>query len=130
MFFAQGLVPKVEEVQPLRLDPYGQWVWISSIDVSAEEIRPKDSSEFVLTLTPEGRLTSTTDCNTVSGSYIQNENALSIGALVSTEKSCRGKSFESSYISQLNLVASFEITDNTLTLYLANSSGEMTFFRR
>ena len=130
MFFAQGLIPELEEIQPLEINPYGQWFWVSSTNSAGDQISPKDVEDFILTLTPDGRLTSTTDCNTVSGSYIQNQSSISVGNLISTKKSCKGRIFESSYISQLTLVSSFEVTGNALILYLANNSGEMTFFRK
>lgn len=110
--------------------PYGQWLWKSSIGIDGNKIRPKDSSDFVLTLTPEGRLTTTTDCNVISGSFITNENTLNIGALVSTKKACKDDSFEAHYITFLSLASSYEISDKELIVYLAQNSGSMTFSRK
>ena len=129
-FFVENAVPDISDIRPEASDPYGQWFWTSSINSAGVEIKPKDPADFILTLTPEGRLTSTTDCNTISGSYIQNQNMISVGSLVSTEKSCRKNSFESKYITQLTLASSFEMTGNALILYLVNNSGQMTFLRR
>jgi heat shock protein HslJ len=110
--------------------PYGQWTWEYSIDLQGQKSTPKDSSDFILTLTPEGRLTTTTDCNSVSGSFVTNENTLTIGALVSTKKACKENSFETHYITFLSLASSYQVSDDTLTLYLAQNSGSMTFSRR
>ena len=110
--------------------PYGQWMWEYSIGVDGKRIRPKDSSDFILTLTPEGRLTSTTDCNIVSGSFVTNKNTLNIGALVSTKKACKDDSFEAHYVTFLSLASSYEVSDDTLILYLAQNSGSVTFSRK
>lgn len=111
--------------------PYGQWEWQYSSDSVGAKVSPKKPEQFILTLTPEGRLTSTTDCNTISGSYVQNENILSIGSLVMTEKACLEETLESTYITQLSLASQYSITQrDTLILYLLNNSGMMVFNRR
>jgi heat shock protein HslJ len=119
-------VPELPAPQAIH-EPYGQWKWEYAINSVGTEIRPKDSADFILTLTPEGRLTSTTDCNTASGSYIRNENVINIGPLMSTKKACEGEVFESLYLTYLSLASTYQIQDNTLTVYMVNNSGLMVF---
>ncbi|MEN9921160.1 MAG: hypothetical protein RLZZ517_138 [Candidatus Parcubacteria bacterium] len=111
-----------------QISPAGQWIWEYSVDISGKRTVPKHPENFVLTLTPEGRLTSTTDCNTVSGSYVRNGSTMNIGALVTTEKACRGETFESVYVKGLSLVSDYAYAEgDMLVLYLVHNSGMMVF---
>jgi heat shock protein HslJ len=111
-------------------DLYGEWSWNSSVDALGKSVSPEDPSRFILTLDSSGKLTSTTDCNSTSGSFIKNQESLSIGALTSTEMACMGKTLELVYLSQLSQVSSYEISENKLTLNLIKDFGTMTFFRK
>jgi heat shock protein HslJ len=114
-----------------QASPAGQWTWEYSVDNSGKRVVPKDSEDFILTLTLEGRLTSTTDCNTVSGSYVKNETSMNIGALVTTEKACRGETFESVYINSLSRVVGYAYAEgDMLVLYLIHNSGMMIFSQK
>lgn len=129
ILFKTDHVPSLPDTAQKIIPPHGQWKWESAINSAGTEIRPENSSDFILTLTPEGRLTSTTDCNTVSGSYIRNENVLNVGALVSTEKACEGQVYEPLYLTYLSLASTYQIQGNILTIYLVNNSGSMVFSR-
>lgn len=130
--FSQKYIPDIPEQKSFSaiMLPYGQWVWQYSITTNDEKIKPKNPQDFILTLTPEGRLTSTTDCNTVSGSYVKNENTINIGPMITTEKDCRGETLESLYITHLSLSSTYEVKDNTLVLRLLNGSGRMVFSQK
>lgn len=109
---------------------YGEWQWEYSTDAFGKNTAPQDPSQFLLSLKPEGKLESTTDCNFVSGSFIKNEEALSFGPLNSTEKACNGETLETVYVSNLSLVSSYTISKNILTLYLIKDLGVMTFSKK
>jgi len=87
------------------------------------------STKFMLNFTKEGTLTSTTDCNLLSSTYIQNSEVISFDPFVSTKIFC-AESQESLYRSALALVTSFIITDTTLTLNLNRDVGVMTFIKK
>lgn len=122
-------VPELPALTENIFKPHGQWKWEYAINTNGTEIKPKDSNQFILILTPEGRLTSTTDCNDAAGSYIRNGNAMSVGPLVSTKKACEGETFESIYLTYLSLASTYKIEGSTLTIYLVNNSGSMVFSR-
>lgn len=107
----------------------GKWKWDYSTDARSNKITPKDSSLFVLEFGTDGRLNSSTDCNSLAGSYIKNEEVLSVGPLASTKMACEGETLESQYASEIALVSSYSITDNVLTLILIKDSGKMKFTR-
>ena len=111
-------------------DLYGQWEWISFTDALGKIISPDDSSKFVLTLSSEGKLDSTTDCNSISGSFIKNEEAVSIGSLVSTEMACSGNTLEAAYSFELSQVSTYSISGNILTLNLIKDFGTMKFTKK
>ncbi len=108
---------------------YGEWKWSSSIDSSGKTVTPKNSDDFVLTFTKEGKLSSTTDCNSLGGSFVKNGEVLSIGPLTSTLMACSGETFESEYASELASVVSYKIEGKILTLILIKDLGTMTFTR-
>jgi len=111
-------------------DLYSDWIWNSSIDASDKTMTPKDPNRFVLTLGADGRLSSTTDCNSIAGSFVINEEVISVGPLMSTLMACEGETLESLYASQLALASSYTITDNVLTLQLVKDAGTMTFYQK
>jgi heat shock protein HslJ len=124
--------PVEEPAVPQELDEerelYGEWEWSSSVDGSGIQTIPKDSSKFILTLTPEGRLT--TDCNVVSGSFVTNGEVMSIGSLNMTEIACEEETLELTYITQLANISSYTIQNNRLTLNLVRDFGTMIFSKK
>ncbi len=130
LFTTGNYTPTIAPVPEFQYPLFGQWRWEYTINSSGQRTTPSHPEKFILSLTPEGRLTSTTDCNTVSGSYVQNKNNLNFGAFLITEKFCRGELFESVYITQLSLVSSYVMqNDRELILNLAHSVGSMKFTR-
>ncbi len=106
------------------------WLWESSVDARGVEAEPANPDDFELTFGAGGTLTSTTDCNSLGGSYSVNGEVLSIGSLVATEKFCSEESLEQAYARLLGLVGSHIIEGNTLTLILLKDAGTMTFSAR
>jgi heat shock protein HslJ len=129
-FYAEKQIPDLPQTFQEPNILYGDWMWNSSTDASGKTVSPEDPSQFILTFSSNGKLKSSTDCNSVSGSFIKNEEALSIGALASTEMACSGKNLDLAYISQLSQVSSYSISGNTLTLKLIKDFGVMKFSRK
>ncbi len=109
---------------------YDEWTWQFSVDASGKVITPSDPARFRLTFEKEGRLRSTTDCNSLSGSFIKDGEVLTVGPLMSTLMACEGETLESVYVSELGLVSSYSIQEDTLTLFLIKDAGMMTFIRK
>ncbi len=103
------------------------WLWQSSVDAQGTEAEPVNPNDFELQFGTDGTLTSTTDCNSLGGSYSVNGEVLSIGSLVATEKFCSEESLEQAYAGLLGLVGSHIIEGDTLTLILLKDAGTMTF---
>lgn len=103
------------------------WVWVRTEYTMKEPIEPKDDS-FVLTVHENGRMGSTTDCNTIGGDAIIDGEVLSFGALVSTKMYCED-SLEGAYADDLSLVSSYAIEVDTLRLNLNRDYGTMYFTR-
>jgi heat shock protein HslJ len=100
------------------------WVW-QSIQNGNAKIEIKNPSIFILTLDAEGRFTSTTDCNSVSGSYVLEGESLTFKDMASTLMYCEG-SQENTYTEALGKVSMYRVEGNTLILSLTNK-GEMRF---
>jgi heat shock protein HslJ len=101
------------------------WILQETRSVEGEAIVPEEG-EFVLTFTPEGRYTSTTDCNSLSGEFVVDNEVLSLAPPISTKMYCEG-SQESAYITLLGLVNSYVIEGDVLRFNLSRDAGTMTF---
>lgn len=105
------------------------WEWQSSTNTQGTVTEPEDSSEFVLTFHADGRVTSTTDCNGVSGTYAAHGEVLSLSPLAATKMFCGEDTLETAYAGQLQTASSHVIEGDTLTLVLFKDLGTMTFTR-
>lgn len=104
----------------------GSWTWLHTELPNGKMTQvPKD--KFVLTLA-NGSVTSTTDCNQMSGKYIKNGEVLSFTPFASTKMYCEG-SIEGEYAQQLGLTTSYVISDTELRLILNRDVGIMVFER-
>lgn len=105
------------------------WSWQYTELLSGEKVEAPAGDRFVLALDGEGNLGSTTDCNSMGGSYVLDEDVLSIGQIIMTLMYCEG-SMEGVYAEQLGLVNSYVIADDTLRLNLNRDYGVMVFKRK
>jgi heat shock protein HslJ len=102
------------------------WQW-EKVAGSGKTETPKDPSKFVLAFAADGKLSSSTDCNRLTGSYTADDSKLSVGALAGTRMAC-GESQESAYSTALAAAASYSISGDTLSIRLRDASV-MTFKR-
>ena len=63
---------------------------LSGSSLAGTSWRWANSAQFVLTFSNDGTVSSTSDCNTFSGTYTADGSKLGIGRLASTRKSCQG----------------------------------------
>lgn len=105
----------------------GKWEWQKTQMSDGKETTPVKSDEFVLTLSDEGKLSSTTDCNTLNGSYeLLEDNGIKISPLAQTMMYCEG-SQEAEYSQALQSVNIYKVSGNELWLMLPFDSGTMIF---
>jgi heat shock protein HslJ len=110
----------------LKLDAH-QWKWIRT-DVSGKaSVTPKKVDSFLLTFKTDNSFTSTTDCNTVGGSYITNGSAITLSNVISTLMFCEDAE-ESTYVGMLTGTASYSFgTKGELILKSKEGDGTMIF---
>lgn len=105
-----------------------QWQWTEFVQMGSPSqlIVPKPEI-YTLLLKSDGMLNARVDCNIVGGSYILNENSLTIKVVTSTMAYCGDQSLDKKYLELLNLVESYKDMEGNLELYLRDNSGTMTF---
>jgi putative lipoprotein len=108
------------------------WVWqFTEGDTVASSSRSDAPSgeQFVLTFTADN-FNSTTDCNQLSGGYLQNNEALSLGPIAATKMACADETLEATYATALARVGSYTVTGGELRLMLLEGTGTMVFAQK
>ncbi len=117
----------VNDENPLAADGL-TWLWKETQYSNDEIIAPVDSTQFKAQFTTDGQFSSSTDCNTVGGSYTVDSNNLSFGAMFATKMACMDETLEMEYSNMLAEVTSYMIDDNgNLVLMLKYDTGSMIF---
>ncbi|MDB5255280.1 MAG: hypothetical protein JWL92_656 [Candidatus Nomurabacteria bacterium] len=115
----------------------GGWVWQKTIFItgttnpttgSGAAVVPA-AGKFVATFGTDLNFSSTTDCNSLKGKYIVDNEVLSLGPVAATKMGCAAGSLESEYTKELTRVLSYTINGNELHLNLARDTGTMIFTR-
>lgn len=108
------------------------WIWTSSYIVTESGVgltTPAPAGEkFVLSFDKDMNVTSTTDCNTLSGKAVVDKNTLRFNPFAMTMMFCEG-SEESAYVGLLSKTQSFSVNGPSLTLFLADKS-KLTFKKK
>lgn len=117
----------VNNENPLAVDGL-TWLWKETQYSNDEIVTPSDSTQFEAQFTNDGQFSSSTDCNTVGGSYILDNNNLSFGNLFSTKMACMNETKEMEYSNMLAEVTSYMIDGSgNLVLMLKYDTGSMIF---
>jgi heat shock protein HslJ len=106
------------------------WSWKRTELPNGTVIEGPGGDEYLLTFGNDGRLVSTTDCNSVFGDYSLLGTGMSVGQLASTRKACRPDSLEAEYTKELARTSAFDMSSRELRLYLEDDTGVMIFSRR
>ena len=117
-----------EESGNIRLEG-SSWKWEYTQLNTGERVDAPSGHNFVLSFAADGRINSSTDCNSIGGTYIQDGEVLSMGQFVMTKMFC-ADSMEATYAEHLGLVNSFIVGGDTLTLNLNRDYGTMIFSRQ
>ena len=104
------------------------WQWTKTNMSNGSTVTSKSPAKFVLKFAADGKLSSTTDCNSASGSYTANDGKLAVERLAFTKMFCEGAQ-ESAYGQALQAADSFAISGDTLSIRLKGNAGSMTFKR-
>jgi heat shock protein HslJ len=102
-----------------------KWVWKQSDTIDETVVSTNDA--FTITLSEDGRVQVTTDCNNGQGIYTLGENqSIEFNAIATTKMFCEG-SQESEFLSQLSEVDSYTYENDTLILGINSSDRMMEF---
>jgi len=102
------------------------WTWQRTERGDGKDFIAPQGGEFILRFSSDGRVSSSTDCNTLTGDYVKDGEILSFGSLASTRMYCKD-SIETEYARDLSYTNSFTIKDDELHLILARDAGVMIF---
>lgn len=105
------------------------WVWQYTELQNGERMQAPEGEQFVLTLAQDQSFQSTTDCNSLSGSYTLEGKHLEFADIAATMMYCEGSS-EGTYVQALSQTASYEIEGNNLRIIPATDAGVMVFTAR
>lgn len=105
-----------------------EWEWDYTELLPGKKVVTPPSEKFILKLS-NGKVTSTTDCNAMSGKYVKNGEVLSFTPFSSTKMFCEG-SLESEYAREIGLTNSYTVSGNELRLILNRDLGIMHFKKR
>lgn len=122
---SEGLILKVS---PLPFET--EWSWIETTLPDDEKHSP-GSTDFVLRLGADERISVQGDCNVLIGSFrIRDEGRVTVSLLASTKKFCPN-SKEQTFIDDIHHATRYSIKGDILTLTLDDKlSGTMSFTRR
>ena len=102
------------------------WTWVSTTYSDGKVIKA-NSAKFKLTLSQDGKFSSTTDCNTLGGQYSTQDQKISVSQIFSTQMFCEN-SQEKDYIKALSAVDSYFFrTTGELVFDLKFDSGSSIF---
>jgi heat shock protein HslJ len=123
-------------VTPMTPDktPLGStvWTWNNTTFTNKSATVSPSTGVFVIRFDENGKVNAVTDCNTLNGTYMLNikNNAFKFSPLAGTKMACAGPSLETQYAGYLAQVDSYVISENHLSLNLANNAGTMNFTRK
>jgi heat shock protein HslJ len=103
------------------------WKWNQTVMVGKTIIDSSDS--FSITMTGDGKVQVTTDCNDRQGMFTLGDNqSVIFDGIATTKMYCEG-SQEQDFLSDLLKVESYQFEDDKLILLLQSDSGKMEFSR-
>ena len=114
-----------EEID-LEEDLVGDWRWVETIYNDGEEVRP-EGDDFILTINEDGSMSSTTDCNGLSGEVtIYEGGEISFSEVAMTKMYCEG-SLEDEYLRTINDSSTYLFEDDNLVITIKYDSGSSVF---
>lgn len=104
-----------------------KWYWVKTEMSDGKVIIPKKEGLFSISFDQGGKVTITTDCNSMGGSYAQNNGIINFTGIYSTLMYCEG-SQEQEFAKYLGEVGSYMFTSKgELVLMIKFDSGSIIF---
>lgn len=103
------------------------WAWNELIEPDGQSLIINPDS-YTLKFFPDGSLNIVADCNTGSGTYTLDGNAMTIQVGVMTQAACGDDSLHDPYLQYLNQVVGYNLADGYLALILADEAGQLGFY--
>jgi heat shock protein HslJ len=100
------------------------WVWAGTQTDNGRVIAPRQENVFTVTFNEDGRVSLTTDCNSMGGEYIVNGNKIIFDKIMATLMGCPAESQESEFSVFLQETPSYRFTELG-ELVLEMDSGTM-----
>lgn len=91
---------------------------------------PRDPSQYRLNFRSENRLTGTSDCNTITGSYFQESSGFRFDPFVSTRKLCPPGSLHNNLVLILKDANEIEFRDGKMYMTNGYDGVELEFEKR
>jgi heat shock protein HslJ len=95
------------------------WQWVQSVYEGDMIVASTDPTRYTITFLEDGTFQAQLDCNTGFGSYTLDGSNLTIGPIGSTRMACPDDSLDSTFIEDLEAVASYAMADGNLHLTLS-----------
>lgn len=105
-----------------------KWQWTGTT-TPVERIAVTDPSRYTIRLGDDGNAEIEFDCNRGSGKYSITEHGLSFGMFLSTRMACPEDSQDFVFMSELEKISSYFVSDGNLYLEMPYDSGTMRFER-
>lgn len=101
------------------------WRWERFVDPIAGGLDIPEPSRYTVLFTADGIVRVVADCNEGSGSYMVDENELTVRILRTTEEDCGDESLSEEFVDNVNSSSSFRLVDDRLVLSLRWDTGSM-----
>lgn len=132
-FYYQRLHTEKLANAPILVTPHAasnitgySWIWEYTTLIDGSK-RGALTEKFVLTIDEKTKtVSSATDCNGISATFIKNNEVLSFGPFIGTQMFCEN-SQEKAYTKELALTTSYVIVNDELHINLNRDFGTMVF---
>ncbi len=104
------------------------WVWVSARYDDGRELRPNRADAFTLTFDGNAKLSATTDCNRVGGTYAAADGRLTFSGLFATRMYCEGAQ-EGAFTGLLEETTGYRFTSRGELVLDLDSGGGSAVFR-
>ena len=103
------------------------WAWSELIEPDGQSLI-LNPDRYTLKFFPDGSLNVVADCNTGSGTYTLDGNAMTIQMGVLTQAACGDDSLADQYLQYLSQVVGYELAGGYLSLIMAEEAGSLGFY--
>jgi heat shock protein HslJ len=103
------------------------WAWNELIEPDGQSLI-LNPDNYTLRFFPDGTMNIVADCNTGSGTYTLDGNAMTIQVGTLTTAFCGEDSLDTQFLAYLDQVTAYDLAGNYLALILAEEAGQLGFY--